>query len=158
MSGDETDTDSVGNSNVAFYSPPPAAVVPEKNIFKVDPNNVLFIIHRRGFVTCVCGEVIRKHICNLQNIYKDVRIKFDMCSKNESCRFCEDIVQWNYERFMTKDDDGKMYCRQCAKEIEFDKGICHDCFCFFCYAFLDKCVCCKICPRDGPAQCICDES
>ena len=38
------------NSNIEFYSPP--------KIVTVDRNNVLFVIHRRGFITCVCGNVV----------------------------------------------------------------------------------------------------
>ena len=145
MSG--ASSESVGNSNVVVYSPPPP-----KDIVKVDPDNIRFTVHRRGFITCVCGEVVRAHVCNLLNVFQDLKIKFELCPKNETCRFCEDIVQWNYERYMSQ-EDGKMLCRQCTKEIRFDKGICHDCFCFICYAFLSDCVCCKFCPPN--TVCIC---
>ena len=57
---------------------------------------------------------------------------------------------------MSKENDDKMYCRQCTKEIESDKGICHECFCPICYAFLNDCVCCKFCPLDN--QCVCDDN
>ena len=143
-------SESADNSNVEFYSPPVS-----EDIVKVDPDNIPFVIHRRGFITCVCGKVVRKHVCVLLNVFKDLKIKFDLCPKKETCRFCEDIVQWDYERYLTKEGDDKMYCRQCTKEIESNKGICHDCFCFICYAFLDDCVCCKICPPTN--QCVCDD-
>ena len=75
---------SVDNSNIEFYSPP---VSKEKTV-RVDPNNIFFIIHRRGFITCVCGKVVTKHVCNLQNVFQDLKIKFDLCPKKETCRFC----------------------------------------------------------------------
>ena len=148
----DTDTESVNNSNVEFFSPPPTK---SDDIVTVDPDNIPFTIHRRGFITCVCGKVVRKHSCTILNLFKDLKIKFDLCPNKETCRFCEDIVQWNYERYMSKENDDKMYCRQCTKEIESDKGICHGCFCSVCYGFLDDCVCCKICPPNN--QCLCDD-
>ena len=150
MSSQSTSLESVGNSNVVFYSPPPYDIV------EIDPENVRFTLHRRGFITCVCGEVVREHVCNLKNDkkYENLKIKFNMCSKPETCRFCENIVQYNYERYMVS-EDGKTFCRQCSKEIPFDKGICHDCFCFICYDFLKDCVCCKFCPPT--AVCICKD-
>ena len=147
MSGELTSFESVANSNIALYSPPPP-----KDIVRVDPDNICFTIHRRGFITCVCCEIVRAHTCKLMNVYQDLRIKFSLCPKNETCRFCEDIVQWNYERYMTS-EDGKMMCKQCSKEIPFDKGICHECFCFICYGFLSDCVCCKICPPAAVCTC-----
>lgn len=137
------------NSNVVFYPSP----VSEDNIVKVDPDNIRFVMHRRGFITCVCGKTVREHVCCLQNVYKDLKIKFSMCPKKETCRYCEDMVQWNYERYMTN-EDGKMCCRQCTKEIPSDWGICHDCFCLICYAFLNDCVCCKFCPPNIQCMCI----
>ena len=125
----------VDNSNIEFYPP-----VSKEEIVKVDPDNIFFMIHRCGFITCVCGKVVTKHVCNLKNVFQDLTIKFDLCPKKETCRFCEDIVQWNYERYMSKENDDKMYCRKCTKEIESDKGICHDCFCSVCYAHLNDCV------------------
>ena len=104
-----------GNSNVVFYSPPVS-----ENVVKVDPGNIRYTIHRRGFVTCVCGKVVRKHVCLLLNVFQDLKIKFDLCPDKETCRYCEDMVQWNYERYMSKEGDGKTYCRQCTKEIETD--------------------------------------
>ena len=136
------------NSKVDFYSPPPTV--------KVDPDNILFVLHRRGFITCVCGKVVREHVCNLKNVFQDLKIKFRLCVKNEICRFCEDIVQWNYERYMNNEEDDKLCCRKCTKEIEQGKGICHDCFCGICYAHLADCVCCKFCPPHN--QCQCDET
>ena len=149
MSDQSTIFESVGNSNIVFYSPSSP-----KDIVKIDPENVRFTIHKRGFITCVCGEVVREHVCNLNNnkLYKDIKIKFSLCSENETCRFCENIVQWNYERYMTS-EDGKMMCRNCSKEIPFDKGICHDCFCSICYSFLSDCVCCKFCPPAAVCTC-----
>ena len=52
------------NSKVEFYSPPPP-----KEAVRVDPNNMLFIIHRRGFITCLCGDVVTKHVCSIQNVF-----------------------------------------------------------------------------------------
>ena len=141
--------ESAGNSNVVLYSPPSS----EKKIIKVHPENIRFVIHKRGFITCVCGNTLRKHTCVLENTYKQVKLKFDMCPKSETCRFCQDIVQWNYERF--KSTPTGMQCRQCNKEIEFTKGICHDCFCPICYGFLNDCVCCKFCSLYN--QCVCDD-
>ena len=133
------------NSKIEIYSP----------FVKVDdPNNILFIIHRRGFITCICGNVVTKHVCNLQTNFKNLKIKFDLCpKKEETCRFCEDIAQWRYERYMNKEGDDKLYCRKCTKEIKSDKGICEDCFCSTCYSHLNDCVCCKFCPVFS--QCIC---
>ena len=133
------------NSNIEFYSPP--------EVVTVDRNNILFVIHRRDFITCLCGKVVNKHVCNLRTHFKNLKIKFDLCSNKETCRFCEDIVQWNYERYMSV--DGKMCCRKCSKEITSNKGICEDCFCSVCYAHLDDCVCCKLCSSFN--QCLCDE-
>ena len=135
------------NSNIEFYLPPSKAVT-------VDPNNILFVIHRRGFITCICGKVVTKHVCNLQTHFKKLKIKFELCSDKETCRFCEDIVQWNYERYMNVDD--KLLCRKCSKEISSDKGICHDCFCSICYANLNDCVCCKLC-LNPDVLCLCDQ-
>ena len=135
------------SSNIAFYSPPSRAVT-------VDPNNIFFVIHRRGFITCVCGKVITKHVCNLQTHFKNIKIKFDLCPDKETCRFCEDIVQWNYERYKNVDD--KLVCGKCSKEITSDKGICHDCFCSKCYAHLNDCVCCKLCFNFN-GQCLCSK-
>ena len=149
MSG-STNTESGSNSNVLVYSPPPP-----KDIVKVDPDNIRFIIHRRGFITCVCGKVVRTHSCHLLNVFQDLKIKFDLCPDKETCRHCEDMVQWNYERYMS-DESGKIFCRQCTKEIPSDKGICHDCFCLICYAFLADCVCCKFCPPHN--VCICKDN
>ena len=142
---------SVDNSNIEFYSPP----VSKEETVRVDPNNIFFIIHRHGFITCVCGKVVTKHVCNLQNVFQDLKIKFDLCPKKETCQFCEDIVQWNYERYMNVEGDNKLYCRKCTKEFEGDKGICHDCFCSVCYAHLNDFVCCKFCPPNN--QCVCDD-
>ena len=89
------------------------------------------------------------------NNYKEVTLKFDMCPKKETCRFCGDIVEWNYQRFKSE-DNGRMLCRRCNKQIEFTKGICHDCFCPICFGFLDDCVCCKFCPPNN--QCLCDDT
>ena len=100
-------SESADNSNVEFYSPPVS-----EDIVKVDPDNIPFVINRRGFITCVCGKVVRKHVCVLLNVFKDLKIKFDLCPKKETCRFCENTVQWNYERYLTKEGDDKMYCRQ----------------------------------------------
>ena len=151
MSSQSTSLESVGNSNIAFYSPPPYDIV------KIDPDNICFTIHKRGFITCICGEVVKEHVCNLKNDnqYQHLKIKFSMCLKSETCRFCEDIVQWNYERYMVN-EDGKTMCRNCGKEISFDKGICHDCFCFICFGFLSDCVCCRICPP--AAECTCKDN
>ena len=148
MSTESTSLESVGNSNIVFYSPPPYDIV------KIDPENICFTIHKRGFITCLCGEVVRDHSCNLKNDkqYENLKIKFILCSKSETCRFCENMVQWNYERYM-EGEDGKTLCRKCSKEIPFDKGICHDCFCFICYGFLSDCVCCKICPPAAVCTC-----
>ena len=140
------------NSNIEFYSPSQASN--EKPI-TVDLNDMFFIIHRRGFITCLCGKVVTKHVCEIQTVCKNLKLKFDLCPNKETCRFCEDIVQWNYERYMSKENDDKMYCRKCTKEIEKDKGICHDCFCSVCYGHLDDCVCCNICPPND--QCVCDD-
>ena len=54
---------------------------------------------------------------------------------------------------MTVDD--KLLCRKCNKEIESDKGVCHDCFCGTCYGHLNDCACCKFCCDFG--QCLCDK-
>ena len=135
------------NSNIEFYSPPSRAVT-------VDPNNIFFMIHRRGFITCVCGKTVTKHVCNLQTHFKNIKIKFDLCPDKEICRFCEDIVQWNYERYTNVDD--KLFCKKCSKEIMSDKGICHDCFCNICYAHLNDCVCCKL-HLNHNEQCLCDQ-
>ena len=148
MSEKVSSAKSTGNSNVVLYSPPSS-----EKVIKVHPDNIRFIIHRRGFITCVCGNTLRKHTCVLENAFKEVRLKFDMCPKKETCRFCEDIVEWNYQRF--KSTDTGMQCRQCNKEIEFTKGICHDCFCPICFGFLDDCVCCKFCSPYN--QCVCDD-
>ena len=85
---DNSNIESTDNSNIEFYSPPVS-----EDIVKVDPDNIPFIIHRRGFITCVCGKVVRKHVCVLLNVFQDLKIKFDLCPKKETCRFCEDIVQ-----------------------------------------------------------------
>ena len=37
------------NSNIEFYSPDSS-----KKAIEVDRHNLLFVIHRRGFVTCLC--------------------------------------------------------------------------------------------------------
>ena len=111
------------------------------------------MIHRRGFITCVCGKTVTKHVCNLQTHFKNIKIKFDLCPDKETCRFCEDIVQWNYERYMNVGD--KLFCKKCSKEITSDKGICHDCFCNICYAHLNDCVCCKL-HLNHNEQCLCD--
>ena len=94
-----------------------------------------------------------KHTCNLHTHFKNLKIKFDLCPDKETCRFCENIVQWNYERYMTVDD--KLLCRKCNKEIESDKGVCHYCFCGTCYEHLNDCICCKFCSDFG--QCLCDK-
>ena len=60
------------NSNIELYSPSSL-----KEPVTVDPNNILFIIHGRGFITCVCGNVVTKHVCNIQNDFKNLKIKFD---------------------------------------------------------------------------------
>ena len=82
-----------------------------------------------------------------------MKIKFELCPDKETCRFCEDIVQWNYERYMTIDD--KIHCRKCSTEITSEKGICENCFCINCYGHLNDCVCCKLCSNFG--QCLCNE-
>ena len=135
------------NSNVESYVPPSRAIT-------VDRNNIIFVVHRRGFITCLCGKTLTKHTCNLQTHFKNIEIKFDFCPDKETCRFCEDTVQWDYERYINVDD--KLFCRKCSKEITSDKGICHDCFCKICYAHLKDCVCCKFHP-DVNAQCLCGE-
>ena len=153
MSDQSTSIESVGNSNVVFYEPPKYDVV------KIDPDKICFTLHRRGFITCLCGEVVREHSCNLlnDNQYRNLKIKFSLCLKSETCRFCENIVQWNYERYI-ETEDGKTLCKQCSKEIPFDKGICHDCFCFICFGFLSDCVCCRICPSKAVCSCKDDNS
>ena len=98
MSEKVSSAKSTGNSNVVLYSPPSS-----EKVIKVHPDNIRFIIHRRGFITCVCGNTLRKHTCVLENAFKEVRLKFDMCPKKETCRFCEDIVEWNYQRFKSTD-------------------------------------------------------
>ena len=134
------------NSNIEFYSPPSRAVT-------VDKDNLLFVLHRRGFITCLCGKIITKHTCILQTHFKNLKIKFDLCPDEKTCRFCNDMAQWTYERYIHVDD--KTFCRKCSKEISSDKGICHDCFCKICYANLDDCVCCKLCSNFN--QCLCNE-
>ena len=128
---------------IEFYSPLKVTIV--------DPDNILFIIHRRGFITCVCGSVMTKHVCNVQSNFKNLKIKFNLCPKKETCRFCEDNIQWHYERYMNKDD--KLFCRKYTKEIK-DKGICEDYFCITCYKHLDDCICCKLCLFN---QCVCNK-
>ena len=66
------------NSNIEFYPPPSKAVT-------VDPNNIFFVIHKRGFISCLCGKVVTKHTCNLQTHFKNLKIKFDLCSDKETC-------------------------------------------------------------------------
>ena len=66
--------DSVGNSNVVLYSPLP----PLEKVTEVCSENIRFIIHRRGFITCICGKTLRKHNCILVNNYKEVTLKFDV--------------------------------------------------------------------------------
>ena len=146
-----------GNSNIAFYCPSESTSeeLEVEVVTEVDPSNILFIIHRRGFITCCCGDVVTNHICNLQTHFKKLKIKFELCSKDITCRFCENMVQWNYERYMSKEGDDKLYCRKCTKEIETGKGVCYDCFCATCYGHLDDCVCCNLCPSIN--QCTCDK-
>ena len=134
---------SISNSNVELFETIKVTIV--------DNEKIIFKLHRLGFITCLCGEVIKNHECLLINNVKELKIKFELCSES-TCRFCEPTVQWHYERYMKKGDD-KTYCRKCTKEIPEENGVCYDCFCKECYSFLAECDCCKFCIG---AQCVCD--
>ena len=133
----------ISNSNVEFFE--------SINFTVVDNENIIFKLHKLGFVTCVCGQVIQNHECFLINDDKEFKFKFQLCSESE-CIFCEPTVQWHYERYMEK--DGKTYCRKCENELPKENGVCYDCFCKQCYSILNECRCCKFCI--GLGQCICN--
>ena len=78
-----------------------------------------------------------------------------MCPKKETCRFCEDIVEWNYQRFKSE-DNGRMLCRQCNKQIESSlKESVTTVFVLFVLDFWTI-VYCKFCPPNN--QCMCDDT
>ena len=137
---------STSNSNVELFETIKVTVI--------DNDKILFKLHRLGFITCLCGEVIKNHTCVIINDVKELKVKFELCSE-QACRFCEPTVQWHYERYMQKEDDDKTYCRKCTKEIPEENTVCNDCFCKECYSILGECNCCKFCI--GPAQCVCNE-
>ena len=120
----------------------------------VNNEKIIFKLHRLGFITCLCGKIEQNHECLLINDVKELKIKFELCSES-ACRFCEPTVQWHHERYMQKENDDKIYCRKCEKEIPEVNGVCHDCFCKECYLILGECNCCKFCI--GPAQCVCND-
>ena len=136
---------SISNSNVELFETIKVTVV--------DNDKILFKLHRLGFITCLCGEVIKNHTCVIINDVKELKVKFELCSE-ATCRFCESTVQWHYERYMQKEGDSKTYCRKCTKEIPDENGVCNDCFCKECYSSLAECICCKFCIG---AQCVCTE-
>ena len=133
---------STSNSNIESFQPIKFTVV--------DNDKIIFKLHKLGFITCLCGQVIQNHECLLINEVKEIKFKFQLCSES-MCRFCESIVQWNYERYMEK--DGKTYCRKCENEIPKENGVCYECFCKQCYSVLNECLCCKFCIG---AQCVCN--
>ena len=133
---------SISNSNVEFFQATKFTVV--------DNDNIVFKLHKLGFITCVCGQVIQNHKCLLINDVKELKFKFQLCSES-ACSFCEPTVHWHYERYIEK--DGKTYCRKCENEIPEENGVCFDCFCKECYSVLNECVCCKFCIG---AQCVCN--
>ena len=135
---------SISNSNVELFETIKVTVI--------DNDKIVFKLHRLGFITCVCGQIIKDHTCVIMNDVKEIKVKFELCSE-ETCRFCDPNIQWNYERYMIKGDD-KTYCRKCTKEIPKENGVCHDCFCKQCYSILGECLCCKFCIG---AQCVCNE-
>ena len=134
---------STSNSNVEFFQPIKFTVV--------DNDKIIFKLHKLGFISCLCGQVIQNHECLLINNVKELKFKFELCSES-ACRFCEPTVQWHYERYLEK--DGKTYCRKCENEIPEENGVCYDCFCKECYSVLNECVCCKFCIG---AQCVCND-
>ena len=130
------------NSNTESFQP--------KNFIVVDNDKIIFKLHKLGFITCVCGQVVQNHECLLINDIKETKFQFQLCS-GSTCRFCEPMVQWNDERYMEK--DGKTHCRKCENEIPKENGVCYDCFCKRCYSVLNECLCCKFCIG---AQCVCN--
>ena len=133
---------SILNSNVEFESTKFTVVDNEKIIFK---------LHKLGYITCVCEQVIQNHECLLLHDEKELKFKFLLCSES-ACKFCEPNIQWHYERYMEK--DGKTCCRKCENEIPEENGVCYECFSKKCYSILNECLCCKFCI--GFAQCICN--
>ena len=119
----------------------------------IDKEKIIFKLHRLGYITCLCGKIEQDHECLLINDVNEIKIKFELCSES-ACRFCDPNIQWEYERYMKKENDNKRYCRKCEKEIPEENYICHDCFCKECYANLNECNCCKFCIG---AQCICND-
>ena len=117
----------------------------------IDNEKIIFKIHKLGYVTCICGQIIQNHECLFLNDVNELKFKFQLCSES-TCRFCEPTVQWHYERYFEK--DGKTHCRKCENEIPEENSVCHDCFCKDCFFILNECVCCKFCIG---AQCICND-
>ena len=125
---------------------------PKSTIYTIiDNQKTIFKIHKLGYVTCVCNQIIQNHECLLIPGDNQITIKFQVCSES-ICRFCESSLKWHYERYLEKDD--KICCRKCENEIPKENGICHDCFCKECFSFLNECVCCKFCVG---TQCICND-
>ena len=119
----------------------------------IDSEKIIFKLHRLGYITCLCGKIEQNHECLLINDVKELKIKFELCSES-LCRFCDHNIQWNYERYMEKENDNKTYCRKCEKEIPEGNSVCHDCFCKYCFRTLDECSCCKFCIG---TQCVCND-
>ena len=117
----------------------------------VDNEKIMFKVHKLGYVTCVCGQVIQNHDCLLLTDVNELKLKFQLCSES-TCRFCEPTVRWHYERYFEK--DGKTHCRKCENEISEENTVCHSCFCKECFFILNECVCCKFCVG---AQCVCGD-
>ena len=134
----------MSNSNVELFEPLKVTIV--------DNDKIIFKLHKLGFITCLCGEVVQNHMCVIMNDIKEIKVKFELCFE-QVCRFCDSTIQWHYERYMQKEGDDKTYCRQCKKEVL--EGVCNDCFCKECYSILAACVCCKFCIG---AQCVCYEN
>ena len=120
-------------SSVELFSPTKFSVI--------DNEKIIFIIHKLGYVTCVCGQVIQNHDCLLLNDVNELKFKFRLCSESSTCRFCEPTVQWHYERYFEK--DGKTHCRNCENEIPGENSVCHKCFCKDCFLILNECICCN---------------
>ena len=74
---------SISNSNVEFFQATKFTVV--------DNDNIVFKLHKLGFITRVCGQVIQNHECLLINDVKELKFKFQLCSES-ACRFCEPTV------------------------------------------------------------------
>ena len=64
---------STSNSNVELFETIKVTVI--------DNDKIVFKLHRLGFITCVCGEVIKNHSCIIINDVKEIKVKFKPCSE-----------------------------------------------------------------------------